>query len=244
MKGYDAYKNIKSVNLKIIFAFTTIFIILLIFQTFIYFANTKFSEATNRLVDDKFAIVELTNNLSQSIDSRIAAIRGYLLTGEDSFVEVIDQSTEQANVTYDELNKLNITSIENKVMEAYALEANLLQFIYTDVINNYDNGYEELALTQFTSRENEILTIQQLYRDINVTTKEDIQNLASSLTNQMGIFKMVQIAFSIIVLITCLLMGQRIINMIVKPVRRLMHRMENITAGDLTQPSIPVEING
>ncbi len=241
MKRYDAYKNIKSVRLKIIFAFATIFVILLVYQTFIHFANTKIAEANDRLVNEKFAIVELTNNLSQSIDSRIAAIRGYLLTGNDSYIDIIDQSTEQANVTYDELNTYNISSIESQLMNTYSLETDLLEFIYTDVINNYDRGNEELALSQFTARENEILAIQQLYKDINATTKEEIQSLASSLSKQLDLFVIAQSIFSFIVLITGLLMGRRIIVMVVKPVRRLMHRMENISNGDLTQPPIPVE---
>ena len=241
MRRYDAYKNIKSVRLKIIFAFTTIFVILLAYQTFIHIANSKIAEATDTLVKEKFEIVELTNNLSQSIESRIAALRGYLLTGNDSFVEMIDSFTEQANVTHDQLNTYNISSIEPQVMEAYSLETDLLQFIYTDVINNYDRGNEALALSQFISRENEILAIQQLYKDINLAMQEDIQNMSSTLSKQMGAFEIVQIVFSIIVLITGFLMGSRIVVMVVKPVRRLMHRMENITAGDLTQPPIPVD---
>ena len=241
MRRYNAYKNIKSVRLKIIFAFATVFIILLIYQTFIYFANSKIAEANNKLVNEKFEIVELTNNLSQSIDSRISALRGYLLNGNENYIEIIDSASEQANVTYDKLNELNISNIKSQVLEAYSLEVDLLQFIYTDVINNYDRGYEDLALSLFSSRENEILAIQQLYKDINVVTKEEIATLASSLSKQLGIFKNVQIAFSLIVFITGFIMARRIVVMIVKPVRRLMHRMENITSGDLTNSPIPVE---
>ena len=175
------------------------------------------------------------------IDSLIAALRGYLLTGDNTYVEIIDQSTELANLTYDELNKNNISSIESLVMEAHSLETDLLQFIYTDVLNNYERGYEDLALSQFTSRENEILTIQSLYKEINNTTVKDIKELASSLTNQMVIYKILQIVISITVLIVALFMASRIIVMVVKPVRRLMYRIENIMAGDLTQPPIPVE---
>ena len=241
MRRYNAYKNIKSVRLKIIFAFVTIFVIFLIYQTIIHFANSKITDATNELVNEQYSIVELTNNLSQSIDSRIAAIRGYLLTGNDTYIDTIDMATEEANVTHDNLNKLDISFIESKVTEAYSLEANLLQFIYTDVINTYERGNEALALSQFLSRESEILAIQQLYKEINVATKKEIDRLGTSLSKQMDIFGNIQIAFSIIVLLTGYLMASRIVSMIVKPVRRLMHRMQNITDGDLTQPAIPVD---
>ena len=241
MRRYNAYKNIKSVKQKIIFAFVTIFIIFLIYQTIIHFANTKIKEATNELVNEEYAIVELTNNLSQSIDSRIAAIRGYLLTGNDTYIDTIDTATEQANVTYDELYKLNISFVESKITEAYSLESDLLQFIYTDVINTYERGNEALALSQFISRENEILAIQKLYQEINLATKEEIDQLGASLSKQMGTFGNIQIVFSLIVLLTGYLMARRIVAMIVKPVRRLMHRMENITAGDLTQPALPID---
>lgn len=225
--------------MKIILAFSCIISMLLIYQTFIYLANNEILGSTEKLIEQEFVASDLANKLSQSVALQTAEIRGYLLTGDDKYLNIFYEQHESAQQLHKDLSKIDPENTE--LMKAQTLDETWINVIENSVLKPFEQGNSELAIREFTAKESDFLALQAIYDNINEGYKQQMTQLGEHIAGQMHAFETAQKVFSMICIFVSFLMTYIVIKMIVSPVKRLMLRMKSITQGELNHPSLKVQ---
>lgn len=225
--------------MKIILAFACIISILLVYQTFIYLANNEILGSTEKLIEQEFVASDLASKLSQSVAIETAEIRGYLLTGDNDYLNKFYEQRESAQQLHKQLSKLDEKNTE--LLKVQTLDKTWIEIIENSVLKQFKQGNTERAVREFTANDADFLEIQAIYDNINEGYKQKMTQLGEHIAGQMQTFETVQKIFSLIATLIAFLMAYIVIKMIVSPIKRLMLRMDSITLGQLNHPALKVQ---
>ena len=160
MGKLNFFRNIKSVRLKIILCFVSIIAILWVYAASSYFATQTLVKETEQLIEQDLKILNAEQSLAQSINARMAAARGYVLTGDPSHKALFSGYSESAYNVQLELQAFEgFQDVEEAVNRAISWRT----YIQEQVFTAYDAGDTALATERLTSTDAEVAQIQELY---------------------------------------------------------------------------------
>lgn len=137
MQKMNFFRSIKSIRLKIILCFVAVIGVLWVYATYSYFANNSLMGETSELIEKDLVVLNAAQSLSQSINVRLAAARGYVLTGETTHKEMFTSYSDCAYHTQVNLQQFEeFKDIENAVDRAIAWRT----YVQEEVIAIYDSG--------------------------------------------------------------------------------------------------------
>ena len=142
IKNWDLTKlkealNFKSLRTKILLAFMTIIVLVIILATIMIVTIAKTNNRTEQMVDEELALLIANDQLTLNISQRIAAARGYILFGDGLYKNLFDQYTEESQKY--EKQVLALTS-KKEAQEAIGRSAEWGEMVKTDVFERYDSG--------------------------------------------------------------------------------------------------------
>ena len=188
------------------------------------------------MLEEDFDNIAQTTQIVNSIEQQQLSIQQFLLTKDARYQETYEAAKTSLQTLY--------------VNEAFQQEP--YASLYNDLIN-WQNTIESTVLLRsslsqpnisaYTASLPTIQSIQAAYNDAISTQIAAVEAFREELKTQVMIYNILLIVFSIVVAVICLYIARNIINMIVKPIRRIMHRMSSITEGDLTYAPLKIESN-
>ena len=223
----------KSLRLKILGGFAIILSLLLILSVVSYIQTSKFKGQVEEVLGHELDELLYWEDLNYSIARRTSNIRGYLLTGNDSYYQEFEKATNNSKAVQENLLKLGITEGEKQVFDKVAVWE---QDIFA-IFEAYKESPEQ-ALKLSTDVRDET---QELYADFekaanNTREKLDVsEELIKKSGNSLIMITTVISIFGILLgIVIALFLAQRI----TRPILEIVDRIKKIASGDLTGESL------
>ncbi|MHA6250899.1 methyl-accepting chemotaxis protein [Oceanobacillus sp. CAU 1775] len=235
MKNKFSFKSIRS---KMIFGFSIVLIGLLFLGGYTIYILNNVNNATEEVLYEELPILIGDERLAYTMANRLSVARAYMLTGDPNFKELFNEYTEQA-IEYETMirdaggNTERFNTLIDQTVE-------WRQDIIDNVLDVYDRGNEELAVSNLNSTYIVARELMQEYESL-ATTRGDniIDRQEGILADGLATF-IVVIVVVLIVLVLTVVTALLTSNSISRPVGTVMNRMQLIADGDLT--SKPLEV--
>lgn len=230
--------NFKSLKTKILLAFMTVIVLVIILSSITIVTISRANDSTEKMVDEELELLIVNDDLTFSLSQRIAAARGYILFGDQMYKNLFNQYSEKS---HEHEKKILALSDVKASKEIVARSNDWEQMVLTEVFERYDNGDTAGAASYLRSSvepySNDL--INELEK-LSTEQKESIKADAQIVTNSGNRSLISIIIISIIIILVGIAIALLTSNSIIKPIKRVMERMNIIAYGDLT--SEPLEI--
>lgn len=237
MGKFNPFRKIKSIRVKVVLCFVAVISILWVYASYSYFANKSLMSETQQMIEADLIVLNAEQSLAQSINVRLAAARGYVLTGDSTHKELFIGDSESAYSTQLKLQQYE----EYKDLEvAIARTIEWGTYVQNNVIDVYDAGDTERAIRNLTSTDEEATAIQHLYETAALSKANEIEARGQETIADMNSTKTILIIISFLITFVSLYMARVISLMFAHPIARLMRRMDSITDGVLNHPPLKV----
>lgn len=237
MQKMNFFRSIKSIRLKIILCFIAVIGILWVYVTYSYFANKSLMSETSELIEKDLVVLNAAQSLSQSINVRLAAARGYVLTGDSTHKEMFTSYSDSAFDTQSDLQQFEeFIDIEEAIDRAIAWRT----YVQDEVIAVYDSGNKAQAIANLTSTDQEALAIQQQYENFATQKTASMADQGEQMNTNMSKTKTTLMIISYLITFVALYMARVISLMIVQPIGSLMKHMDSVTNGELNHSALKV----
>ncbi|EON70736.1 methyl-accepting chemotaxis protein [Lysinibacillus sphaericus] len=229
--------NFKSISTRIIFAFSIVVAVIVVYIAYNVSAISQNNTATEQIVDEELQLLITDYELASTIAVRIAAARGYVLSGEEKYKDIYTHNVERA---LDNEKKRLAISQSNEFQKFSELAKEWSSYVQKDVFDTYDQGNVELATKNLAAMDATATEIREGYEGLAEQRKQSINTVGTDMITA-GERKqltsvIVGIAIVVIAIFTALLSARRIS----KPIIILTKRMQRITEGDLSEPKLDV----
>ena len=237
MNRINIIKNAKSIKMKILYSFIFFLLIVWGYAAYKYFQNEKLMENSQDIINEEVNILSMAYELSNSIDVRLAAARGYVLTGDSNYKNMFASSSQEALETQQSLQQYeDFKEIEKTVSDAIEWST----IIQNDVFPLYDQGDIDGAIAMLASLDTLGNAIHEGYEAFAQTKNTKIKDRGNNLANDMESTKTILLILSYTITTVALVLAFYLSNNISKPITRLMNRIESISNRELNHE--PLEI--
>ncbi|WP_332645601.1 methyl-accepting chemotaxis protein [Lysinibacillus sp. 54212] len=227
--------NFTSIRKKILFSFSIVVFIMILNSSYNIYTTNKNNTLTDEMVNEQINLLITDYELSNSIALRIAAVRGYVLSGEQRYKDIYMENVERAL----ENEKILLSLTKSEEFEHYASMAKEWNsFIKKEVFDVYDAGNAELAVKNLTTMNETATEIREGYESLAANRKAFITETGNDLLEQgklsLILGSIVGIAIVVLAIIIAIASARSISN----PIRIVTNRMQQIAAGDLSGKAI------
>ena len=231
MNKINIIKNAKSIKMKILYSFIIFLLIVWGYAAYNYFQNEKLMENSQDIINEEVNILSMAYELSNSIDVRLAAARGYVLTGDSNYKNMFESYSQEALEIQQSLQQYeDFKEVEKTVSDAIEWST----IIQNDVFPLYDQGDIDGAIAMLASLDTRSNAIHDEYEAFAQMKDTEIKDRGNQLANDMNSTKMILLILSHALTVVALVLGFYVSNNISKPITRLMNRIESISNGDLS----------
>ncbi|WP_332650285.1 methyl-accepting chemotaxis protein [Lysinibacillus sp. 54212] len=228
--------KLRSISSRILLGFSFIILFIIGNNTFNNQLQSKENKAFESISSQELPILMANYELATSIHARLAAARGYMLTGEphykDLFFTYVQSAQENADFLLSTPESAKFQSLYDKAVQ-------WRQLVEKDVFNVYDAGDAETALANLAILEKTGDEIRLGYEELAQNGRDQINQTTVELqkSGQEGLIK--TIVFGLILIVASIVFAIYTARKISRPVKALSERMSFIIDGDLSLPAMP-----
>lgn len=227
----------KKVRTKILAGFSLVILFTIGISFISYLSSKETEETTERIIRDEMKVMNAYQEMSTSISVRIAATRGYVLTGDKNYVNVFQEYTEneernekiiRASVKSEEFDELIKSTIDWQ------------EFISTEVFSVMENGNAEQAIQNLSKINGESTEIRLSYEKLAQESQQQIELLGEGLIDDNKKNRIFIVILGGIATILALMIASLTARSISNPIQIIMERMKIIESGDVSVESLPI----
>lgn len=100
--------SFKTISRRIVFSFSIVITFMALYIVYNYFAIKQSNHATEQIVEQELQLLTTDYEQAQTIDLRIAAARGYVLSGDEKYKAIFQDNVARA--ASNEKQRLAMTS--------------------------------------------------------------------------------------------------------------------------------------
>lgn len=224
--------NMQSLRTKILMGYGVVLLLLIILGVSVIFNIQSLNNQIEKTIQKDVEQLTYESELSFSLAERISATRAYLLFGDAAQKERFDEYTKSSQEIEEKLVKLDNS---NELEQMIFASKNWGKLIQERVFGSYDKGDKELALKIVNDQVGPIG--EQLMESFNkrVDEKEKMVGQSGSELVKRGIaVNSIVIILTIAAIAIGVVVAFILANYIVKPVHRVVAKMDKIAEGDFT----------
>ena len=240
MNKLNVIKNAKSIKMKILYSFIMFLLVVWGYAAYNYFQNEKLMENSQDIINEEVSIMSMAYELSNSLDVRLAAARGYVLTGDSNYKNMFASYSQKAYEIQQSLQQYeDFKEIEKTVSDAIEWST----IVQNEIFPLYEKGDIEGAiamLKNLDARSNAILSEYEAFAQMK---DKDIKDRGSDLADEMNTTKRILFILSYTLTAIALTLGFYVSNNISKPITLLMNRIESISTGELNHKPLKITSN-
>ena len=226
-----------SIRTKVLAGFSILIAVMIIYIFYVSISNANETNEIEGIIDEELPTLIANYEIANSINARISAAQGYLLTGDPKYKETfnsyVDIASENADI-------ILATSEADKFKPYYDQAVEWRSLIDQDVFQVYDNDSLEKAYANLLVLEesgNDIITgYETLAHDMRDQITDSGKHLVKTGTQNFWI----SINIGVILVILAIIIAVFLSNRISRPVKALKTYMDYIIEGDISQPHLPV----
>ncbi|ODV56046.1 methyl-accepting chemotaxis protein [Lysinibacillus fusiformis] len=230
--------SFKTISRRIVFSFSIVITIMALYIVYNYFAIKQSNHATEQIVQQELQLLTTDYEQAQTIDLRIAAARGYVLSGDEKYKDIFQDNVARA--ASNEEKRLAITSSEDfsKLAEK-AKEWN--RYIEQQVFAVYDRGNVELAIQNITKMDATATTIREGYEGLAEQRKQAINEVGADMIVTGENKQLIGIVVGLLIFFIAIIVELLSARGISRPIMTLTERMQQMTNGDLSGPPLKIQ---
>ncbi|MEK4298872.1 methyl-accepting chemotaxis protein [Oceanobacillus sp. FSL W8-0428] len=227
--------NLKSIKSKIIFAFSIVILLVLFLGAYNSITIKRMNDETTKMIEDNLQMLIANTGLETAMANRIAAARGYVLTGNTDFREDFEAYTEQGAEFEELANSVGVSQeLENLIRTTNVWQT----AIVGDVFEVYDRGDEEQAISNLNGLSFMVDSITAEYEEMAAASEAAINKGGEKIIDHGKNTVIIVVTVSILILILSMTAALVTGNVISKPIKAVMQRMKLIASGDLSQDDL------
>ena len=223
---------------KITFGYVIIVLALIVSALFLNNQMRSLQDERNQIIRYDSQVLKLSNNIEKNILEMQAGKRGYIITGDDGYLESYYQATENWEKDYNSLYSLLKNSPEQQE-KLSLIKANINHWISTSgdsVIDMKRNGQTEELAQHFSEDEGrtELDLMEQQFEEFRIAESDAIIATTSDLDNRNNRISIALTVFLIIVTLAAITIATTVSNSIINTVQNVkdsIHRITN-SSGD------------
>ena len=224
-----------SIRTRILAGFGILISVMILYIGFTVISHVNDRREIDRVISGELPILIADYELATTIHARLAAARGYLLTGNPNYKETfntyVETASENADFILSSDDSADFQNLYNQAVEWRSL-------IEEDVFQVYDTGNHESAYENLLVLERSGHSIMESYekmahekRDIITTTS---QNLLESSEKSFWLSIIIGIVLILMAIVIAFFLAGRIS----RPIRKLTGFMSQIVEGDISHPPL------
>ncbi len=230
--------EVKGIRGKILAGFLCVVLLIVGYSGYSIWSIQQTTDAVHQLQERDMPLLLATEKMAFNVANRLGLSRGYLMMGNENYrqeyMELVEEGEELAEWILTESDDEVLRTMVEKTREWSAV-------IENDVFPAYASGKKDEAmlalLSNGTSLANQLMRLYQdraeEYRTSVTNELEHIDGLGQSL-------KQTTLWISIAAVVVSLFVGFVIANMIVRPVKALLQRVQTVASGDLSGEAMKV----
>lgn len=236
MKKIFSFRSIRS---KIIGGFSIVIALLIVLTTLNVIEFISANTMMEDIVEEELELLIADEIINTKNVQRLAAARGYLLTGDDQYKVDFDRYTEEA-LEARELVAASTTS--DRMTDLLDNTAVWRQIVVDEVFTAYDRGDEAGALQVL--REKAVPISDELlegFQEIVEARQDSIRDLGRKNIAEGERMLILTIVLALIIIVLSVVISIVVSGNITKPIIRVMNRMKLIASGDLANEPLEVK---
>src|SRR5699024_8751943 len=222
-----------------LFGFSIVLLLIVILGIYNFFAVNKVNDDMRYLADEQVSLLMADERLAFNAAERLATVRGYLLYGDQEFVDLFYQYTEESEQYQNDVLALT-DSQEVKDLIDKSIEWR--NFVIDNVIDEYQNGNEEEALNNLASSTELAREIKDGFKDMSLERETIVDKTANNVISSGKTTLLVGLIVSILVVIIGIVAALITSNVISRPIQTVMERMKLIAEGDLSKKPLETKL--
>ncbi|GKV56241.1 putative sensory transducer protein YvaQ [Sporosarcina sp. NCCP-2222] len=229
--------HFKTLRMRILSGFAIVFLLTSMYSGYIYFVNKEAIQRTEQIVTKQVALLDAYQNMSTSMSVRVAAARGYLLSGEqrllDTFQEYIDFGIENEKIIHELQDSEEFDALIERTVAWRS-------YLSKNVFDVYAKGNKDQAIANMTTKDQESTDIRLAYEQFAKDSRTEIEEIGANMIAMTKKNMMISIILAISISLLSITIALLTAQSISKPIKRLAGRMVNIAEGDISQEPLPV----
>ena len=230
--------NFKTISARIIFAFSLIVAVIVLYIGYNLYATNQSNEATKNIVDEELQLLIADYELASTIALRIAAARGYILSGQEQYKDIYADNVERALAN----EKIRLAHTASEEFNKYAeMAKEWSSYIQKEVFDVYDQGNKELAAQNVEAMSATATEIREGYEGLAEHRKQSINAAGADMIVSGKNMQITGIIVGIVIVIVAILTAIISARILARPIIVITKRMQRIAEGDLSEPALEVK---
>lgn len=223
----------KSIQKQILFYFAIVIAFTTAFIVYSYIQTTESVDHTDLIVNEELQLLTVDYDLAQTVAVRIAAARGYVLSGNSTYKDIY---AENVTLAKDREEKLR-TLTQSDDFERYTSMAHEWNnFIQTSVFDVYDAGNTELATANLIQMDSTATEIRKGFEQLASGRTEKMNAYGVKVITSGNAAKVISVIAGILIIAGSILVAIVSARSIANPIALITNRMKNIADGDFSEP--------
>lgn len=230
--------NFKTIKTKMLAGFSVVIILIIVLGAVSVTTFTKSSEDMSNIVENQLALLVADETINAKNLERLAAVRGYLLTGDEQFKEDFNTYTEEAEkaikVILESSNSEEMNILIDKTTE-------WKDIIFNEVFPTFDGGSPVKAIEILTEKAVPLANeLNAGFENVKIEREAEINRVGQENIADAEKMLLTVLIVTVIIIAGSIVMSIIIARMISNPITKVMDRMKLIAGGDLANE--PLEI--
>ncbi|MGE7843836.1 methyl-accepting chemotaxis protein [Lysinibacillus sp. NPDC093712] len=230
--------NFKSIGKRIVFAFSIVVVVIVFYISFNFYEISQSNNATEQIVNEELQLLITDYELASTIGLRIAAARGYVLSGNEKYKNIYSENVERALKN----EKIRLSISESSEFNKYSeMAKEWSSYVQKEVFDVYDQGNVELAVHNLAAMDTKATEIREGYEGLAEQRKQSINAVGDSLITSGERKQTASIIVGILIVVIAIITALISARLISKPIILITKRMQRITEGVLSEPALIVK---
>jgi len=230
--------SFKTISRRIVFSFSIVITIMGLYIVYNYFAIKQSNNATEQIVQQELQLLTTDYEQAQTIDLRIAAARGYVLSGDEKYKAIFHDNVARAAKNEEQRLALASSGEFGKFADK-AKEWN--RYIEQQVFAVYDKGNKYLAIQNLTKMDATATTIREGYEGLAEQRKQTINEVGADMIVAGENKQLIAIVVGVFIFVIAIIVELLSARGISRPIITLTERMQRMTNGDLSDPPLQIQ---
>lgn len=227
--------NFKSIRAKILFGFSLALLLVLGLGIYNFQAINKTNANTKHLAEQEVPMLVADERLAFNAAQRMAAIRGYILFGDDLYLDLFNEYTEDSILYQD---KVLETTNSEQVKELIDKSIEWRTYVIDNVIPEVQKGNLEAATQNLSTVTVLIRDVMNGFNELAVNRENTFYETSTDMISNGNNTLILGLIVTILVILIGTIAAIITARSISRPINTVMERMGLIASGDLTQPAL------
>ncbi|MFF5996382.1 HAMP domain-containing methyl-accepting chemotaxis protein [Lysinibacillus sp. KU-BSD001] len=216
---------------KILFGFSFIILIIILFGVYNYSAIQKNNETAKNIVEQELPLLIANEQLARTMANRIATARGYVLYGGD-YKERFNDYTEEGKHNEAIVREIGASEEFNHLIKQ---TIEWRTFVTKEVFKEYDKGNKELARQNLAEKDADARKIMTRYEELARKSRDSINEAERQIIADGQKTLLITTIVTISVIVVSLAAALITSTIIATPIIKVMERMKLMASGDISK---------